>query len=513
MCSSRSIFLALAGALTLSAAASGRAVFNDPRGDADPHRVDPNTGPPVTLPPGRVNPDILSLSMTGWIPQQPSIDRYIGREPLAGETFHFLRLQAEFAGLLSPPGPLGMTGKFSPTLYGRSPLYLFIDIDIDNDIDTGGELGNEAKERYLANVCRFGGRPSAGGPVASSMLLRAPISGTFVDSDFFTSPQFERSGADWSLLFCGCEQITVLAKISGDGDDSFEPNEDWIIGGRFFRRAGGYREGSAAFGGSLLGAYDPVVEARFTHASPLPAEPAGRTRVTLVYPLTMQGAQQLRGVGPIEPPDLNVSNDNCVFEGLIDLVAGANSGQLIGPNFVLQSRWAGRNPGAFLNPNQWRPTVIAATAYPDNRPFPYLYTDVAFGERFGDTTGDALANAVDQADIQSVITNFDGTIFDDDATANGVVKIQNFGPNFIIHDLDYDGDVDQQDVNNPVYPAPPTCPGDLNADGTVDTMDLVMFLARFGTTVPPYTQGDLNGDGAVNTADLTGFLGRFGQAC
>lgn len=61
-------------------------------------------------------------------------------------------------------------------------------------------------------------------------------------------------------------------------------------------------------------------------------------------------------------------------------------------------------------------------------------------------------------------------------------------------------------------PAPP-CPGDLNIDGSVNTVDLAMFLSHFGQTVSPGTQGDLNNDSTVNTADLTRFLASFGQVC
>lgn len=60
---------------------------------------------------------------------------------------------------------------------------------------------------------------------------------------------------------------------------------------------------------------------------------------------------------------------------------------------------------------------------------------------------------------------------------------------------------------------PPPCPGDLNIDGTVNTIDLAMFLSHFGQTVSPGTQGDLNNDAAVNTSDLTRFLAAFGQTC
>ncbi len=60
---------------------------------------------------------------------------------------------------------------------------------------------------------------------------------------------------------------------------------------------------------------------------------------------------------------------------------------------------------------------------------------------------------------------------------------------------------------------PAACVGDLNGDSAVNTADLVVFLARFGTVVTPGAPGDLNNDGAVNTSDLTTFLGRFGSSC
>lgn len=61
-----------------------------------------------------------------------------------------------------------------------------------------------------------------------------------------------------------------------------------------------------------------------------------------------------------------------------------------------------------------------------------------------------------------------------------------------------------------ILPAPPVCAADLNGDGSANTVDLVLFLGRFGQTVTPGAPGDLNGDGAVNTLDLTRFLSGFG---
>ncbi len=54
---------------------------------------------------------------------------------------------------------------------------------------------------------------------------------------------------------------------------------------------------------------------------------------------------------------------------------------------------------------------------------------------------------------------------------------------------------------------------DLNADGSIDTVDLVRFLGLFGRPTSTGGPGDFNSDGVIDTADLVYFLGRFGQAC
>jgi len=50
--------------------------------------------------------------------------------------------------------------------------------------------------------------------------------------------------------------------------------------------------------------------------------------------------------------------------------------------------------------------------------------------------------------------------------------------------------------------------GDINGDGVVDTADLGILIAAFGTTDPP---SDLNGDGMVDTADLGLLIANFGD--
>lgn len=87
-------------------------------------------------------------------------------------------------------------------------------------------------------------------------------------------------------------------------------------------------------------------------------------------------------------------------------------------------------------------------------------------------------------------------------------------------DRDEDGYFDRDEVVNawnPDDPAspppPPACPGDMNGDNEVNTLDLTALLGLFGTSVTPGSSGDFNSDGEINTMDLTTLLGQFGVPC
>ncbi len=59
----------------------------------------------------------------------------------------------------------------------------------------------------------------------------------------------------------------------------------------------------------------------------------------------------------------------------------------------------------------------------------------------------------------------------------------------------------------------PSCPGDANADGIVDFLDLNLVLGAYGSSVAPFAPGDLNGDGQVDFTDLNLVLANFGGSC
>src|SRR5262249_3496153 len=146
-------------------------------------------------PPTAVLPDLLSVRLSGWMPANPVSDPYTG-SVVPGDGAHIFRMDVVFAGLLNPPGPLGEDGSaYEPFLYGPSPVYGFIEIDVDDGRDTGGELSGAATQRYLANVARFGRLV----PDDISPRIARSGAGQDYERDFFSDPQFRRSGADFVL--------------------------------------------------------------------------------------------------------------------------------------------------------------------------------------------------------------------------------------------------------------------------------------------------------------------------
>jgi hypothetical protein len=57
------------------------------------------------------------------------------------------------------------------------------------------------------------------------------------------------------------------------------------------------------------------------------------------------------------------------------------------------------------------------------------------------------------------------------------------------------------------YPFVETNPADVNGDGVVDVLDLLLVLGAWGATSGPE---DINGDGIVNVLDLLEVLSNWG---
>ncbi len=456
-------------------------IIDDYPGDAVIRRTD--AGANGSIKPGTKPPDVVLMETRGW----------------SGAPMDVVEVRVKFEGLVNPPGPLGLGAlQFDPFAFGDNPVYGFMEIDIDRDRNTGGELGDGAKFRYLANLARFGEVPEG------SLSERAAKDGTNLDSNFNSSPQFERSGADFALVLCGCFDVTVTNTF-GDYDGQFSAGDTWIVSGRFFQRAGGYEEASAAYGGTFFGLYDPITTLQFSHSIY-----SDQTTLTLKFPMTMLGAAILSGQ-PIEAPDLDVSNHVSIFEALDDVIAGAEGG-LSGPTATLANRWAGQLASEFLSPQDWGLTGLFGTSYqwPEPDGALYVWTDAAGDHGFGDFDGSSVVNGIDLAIFDLTLLSRDGGPQDMDGIANGMVRIPNFGPGFSVYDLNGDGVIGPPDRNELV---PPILFGDANHDCIVNFADITSVLTHWGSSYATTGPGDANRNGQVNFADITSVLTSFGLTC
>lgn len=481
------LLLTIAG----STVADDRAFWSDPRGDASARRMD--AGADGAIGPAAVLPDILTLVVGNWQPTSPATDLYAGT---FGGAANFFRIDIEFDGLIGPPGPLGVVDVYDPFQFGPSPLYGYIELDVDGRKDTGGELGGAAATRFLASVARFGCVPTG------SIGERAARQGADLDFSFTSSPQYERSGADFALTFCGCSPATLVSQ-SGNGNGTFESGETWVVQGRFLERFTAFNTASSMFGGSTFGAWNPLVQVRFRHDAELDT-----TMVTLVYPLNQTGAGQLVGAAP-QSFDFNVANQTSIAEALNELVNQPS--WISGPLRTLSIDWKGRDVADGLDTQKWGITAIAGTAYVDPDDFPFVWTDTGFGLTAADFNGDGDSNSTDEAELNAFLASNDGGPADADGAVDGVVTIADFGINFSVYDTNYDGVVDAQDW-------PEGHPADVNGDGVVDIMDFLDFIEAFsacenlsGPCIMNGVDGDFNHDGWVDILDFLDFLQAFDE--
>lgn len=481
------------GCLALGAAAACLArpdvrSWADPAGDAVVRRTD--AGLQATLLPGAVLPDLTSVTLSGWLPTNPVADPYTGTIVPAASASIF-RLDVVFAGLVNPPGPIQFPDQ--PALYGPSPVYGYLDLDVDQNIDTGGELP-AGRFNYLEESARFGSLPPG------ALAARAARSRADVDFNYYTAPFYERSGADFSLVLCGCTPVTIVSQ-GGNTNGVFDAGETWVVRGRFFQRSAGYQCASFAFGGFQPGLYEPTVNLRFRHDIP-----SNRTTVSLVFPLTMAGAAILAGQ-PEQPWDFtfDFGNHASVFEALSDVITAVNENAASGTCLVAASGWAGRNAANYLNVLNWNATALFGSTY-QTHPFgaSYVWTDIGFGNIVGDVNGDGAANSADRALVSSYILTADGTPLDADGSVNGSVRIADFAQNYVVYDINADGVINNADVAL----FPPACAADWDHVNGLNTSDFFAFLADFFAG-----NADFNGDGITNTNDFLTFVTAFFAGC
>lgn len=476
-----------------SVCADDRSSWADPRGDAVLRRTDYGNDGAIGL--QAALPDLISLRIGRWTPDAPTSDLYTGE---FDDDAHFFRLDLVLAGVANPPGSLGSGAGYWAYEFGQSPVYGYIELDVDNNSDTGGELGGVAATRFLANAARFGSTPP------DSIGERAARFGSEVDFDFASPPQYERSGAEFAVTLCGCSPVSILSQGGGDMDGQFETGETWIVQGRFFERYTAFNSASSMFGGSTFGAWNPLVQLRFSH------DPGrDETTITLVFPLDQTGAGLMAGT-PAEPIDFNVANQTSMAEALSELVNQPN--WISGPLRTLSIGWKGKNVADGLDPVSWRPTAIVGTAYAEEDDFPFVWTDAGFDMVAQDFDGNGSADQNDETDLYAFIAANDGGSNDFDGAVDGRVTMDGFSVNFAVYDTNYDGVVDAEDWATPLHPA------DVNGDTVVDIMDFLDFIGAFSECenlpspcIVNGVEADFNGDGFVDILDLLDFLQAFGE--
>ena len=423
------------------------AVFpqTDPAGDARVRRTDFGADGPLL--PHATLPDAVSLLVTGWTPNSPAVDPYTGAVNTSAIP-DLLRLELVFAGLVNPPGPLGIAAlPFDPVRFGPSPVYGFIEFDLDQNADSGGEPTSVASTRPLANLARFGSLPA----VPASLAERFVTGPWQTDFSFLSSPQFERTGAELSLAMCGCWEVEVLDE-GGEPDGAFDAGDTWIVRGRFLERAQGFTCASFTSpdgneGPSGFGLYDPVTEARFSHNVA-----TDRTSLEIVFPVTPAGAAQLTGT-PVQPLDFTFGSGNhfCLEEALTDLTLGADFA--FGQCDTFVDDWDDIElrppPGSAvrpLDPSTWTSLAIFGTSYAAWEPGAlYVWTDAGFMEVPGDLSGNGVRGPEDFSIVESTIASLDGGFFDNDP-APGSVLLHNHAKDFSLADLDGDGRINTNDL-------------------------------------------------------------------
>lgn len=464
--------------------------FPDHPCDAMPRPTDPGRLLPFDPQAHRLI-ELLEISLSLWAPDDPSSDLFTGAHLVLGG---FARLDLLVDGLVNPPGstePL----TFDPFAFGPHPVFGFIELDMDTDPQTGGEV-NAPQYRYLGNVARFGGHPAG-----VEFVERVARDESAFDGDFITPPQVERHGEEFHLaLLGGLFDFQDILEIAGDADTHFESGEIWNITAPLFHRAHGYEPFSLAQGGAYAGEYAPEVTVRFMH------DPDNdHTRIILVFPLTNAAAALMRGEA-VQPDNADPSDQASVLEAFEDLVDSAQfviefpTGR---PDETLILPWALKTPTNHLDPSIWRPTAILGSSYtiPDSGAERFVWTDMFPDALRGDVNGNGAAGTQDRTLIQQYIATHDAA----DGQIDGRAEIEDFAADFSIFDVYANGVVDATDVLSV------SRPGDLDNDQDVDLRDFAAIQACILTNVqgPNWSDcilGDLDADGDVDAVDAKRFI-------
>lgn len=487
------------GVATARASGDGEETYNSAEGNAVVRLTDSCGCGPLNA--GQTLPDLIRVTLSRWQPDSPSTDPFTGTVVECASSncpAPFFRLEVVFSGLVNPPGTLGIGSGtvFNPFQFGPSPVFGFLDLDIDRDTDTGGDLSGVAATRVLANAARFGVRPYRNS-------ARAAVTNADLNNPWNVDPQVARSGADFSLVMCGCFPVTLVS-ASPANPGVFTAGATWVVEGRFFQRASGYQPASFASGGSTIGAYDPQTRLRFSHSIA-----TNRTTVTLVFPIDQIGAQQLLGLTQTPPINTNSADAASVQEAVADLIARSQqTGGLPTPTRLMIQRWSGKSFESVRDPTRWIPTAIFGTSYAQPTDAAYVWTDVGPGMPRGDVTGDEDVNQYDANAVATAIAFYDARPgFDAVSVADGRVVVPGPGSGFNLYDRNGDGVINTRDAQVTSWGA---CEADFDRDGAKTVSDIFAFLSAWFAV---NTTADTDGSGTVNVSDIFAFLSLWFAGC
>ncbi|MBX3395881.1 MAG: dockerin type I repeat-containing protein [Phycisphaerae bacterium] len=490
--------------MAAQAEATNPRVINDPYADAVIRRTDRDNDGWIDPKIQRL-PDLLQIRIGRFQPTLPHVDRFSGSWSTTGA---YLRLDLVLHGLINPPGPVGWddSGVYDPLRYGPHPAYGYVELDVDSDENTGGEL-DAPQYRYLAQIGRFGGVPTE-----SWYAGRVAIDRRANDYDFLSPPFIDRSGEEFHLVLRGEEMdsYTVRVEKPGGDPDIFEEGEQWELDGDFFHRAHGFENYAFQCVGEP-GRYKPHVKLLYTHqAGPL------TTTISLVYPLTNAASAALADPGtPVQPQDGCENNQNSISEALEDLrfsATFADPWTTLEPEFQLIAGWATKQPALYLEPSQWRVNLLLGTAYaaPQSSYDRFIWTDAWPNVTPGDFDGDGTVTPLDAAIMTDYVASVDGDpLLDSDALVNGVIAVSSFSRHFILYDVNYDGMVDALDLPGSVIL------GDMDLSGTLDINDVNDFVMALIDPEAYMTghggesglaRGDINGDQVLDALDIQPFV-------
>ena len=450
--------------------------------DVAVRRTDPGLNLPVDM---HAHPaiDLLEIQLGTWLPAEPAADLFRGEFDGAGA---FARLDMVLGGLVNPPGPAVPT-RFDPFVHGARPVYGFVEIDMDDNVRTGGEM-ESPDYRYLGNAARFGGLPSR-----PTFRNRAAGDDSAFDGRFASPPFVERHGEEFHIALTGTMPFGIVEQV-GDGDAVFDPGETWVLTGRFLHRAHGFEWFSLADGGPVAGAYLPVCDLQFRH---VPDEDL--TYVSLVFPLTQVGAGLMRDE-PAAPVNHTAVDQASILEGLADLHDSAAWLRLFPTGLAEEDiiiDWADEDPADYLDPTRWSVTALIGTTY--LRPAPakllFVWTDMFPNVTVGDVDGDGFRSAHDAETIRRFVSMRDGV----DGVFDEAVRLGDFAAGFNVLDVNYDGVVDETDAI--------IFPGDGDGDWDVDLCDYAVLQHCFsrGGRFPPCLAMDFDRNGTVDIDDFQVF--------